>query len=136
MHKHRKAAAVAAALVGIGLLGTGPAYAGGGKDGDNHRRAQSHRVEAPQQQSSRQAPQPQQWSGDRRHHKSHGHRRVEIRQSTSCRTHEANVDVLGNVSILDGLLGNAGGGKRHHHHPDGQSTGIGTTEGCNNVFRG
>ncbi|MFF4606480.1 hypothetical protein ACFY12_27585 [Streptomyces sp. NPDC001339] len=135
MPKLRKAAAVAAVLVGISVLGTGTANAGGGRDGGNHSRTQSNRVDSPQQQSARKAPHPKPWNGARQQGKSHGHR-LEIRQSTSCRTHEANVDVLGNVSILDGLLTNAGNGEGHHHHPDGQSTGVGTTAGCNNVFRG
>lgn len=135
MHKLRKTAVVTAVLASVALLGAGTAHAGGGKGGGNHSHTQANHVVPPQQQSSRvEAPQ-QQWSGDHHHRKSHGKshgRKIDIRQSTSCRTHEANVDVLGNVGILNGLLANAGGGEGDSGV---QSTKIGSTAGCNNIIR-
>ncbi|MFG2890737.1 hypothetical protein [Streptomyces sp. NPDC048248] len=53
----------------------------------------------------------------------------DIKQSTSCKSHDLNVDVLGEVGILNGLLGNALNGEGD---PGAQSTHLGSTMGCNN----
>ncbi|MEU9116824.1 hypothetical protein AB0D04_35000 [Streptomyces sp. NPDC048483] len=56
-----------------------------------------------------------------------------IKSGSSCRSHDLNVDVLGEVGIADGLLGNALNGEG----PAGsQSTGIGSSMGCNNSVGG
>ncbi|MGW1373931.1 hypothetical protein ACWD6P_06555 [Streptomyces sp. NPDC002446] len=151
MYKLRKAAVVAITVASVGLVGAGTAQAGGGKGGGSHSRTQSNRVDSPKQQPTRvstpqQQPirvntpqqqlspeivQPQQWGDSHHHGKSHG-RKIDIRQSTSCRSHEANVDVLGNVGILNGLLANAFNGEGDSGV---QSTKIGSTKGCNNIIR-
>ncbi|MFB7629756.1 hypothetical protein ACFC0M_02215 [Streptomyces sp. NPDC056149] len=55
----------------------------------------------------------------------------DVRQSSQCRSHDANVDVLGEVGILNGLLGNALGGEGA---PGAQSTKVGSSVGCDNSF--
>jgi len=52
-----------------------------------------------------------------------------ITQSATCKSHDLNVDVLGEVGILNGLLGNALNGEGN---PGGQATSLGSTQGCNN----
>lgn len=52
-----------------------------------------------------------------------------ITQSSTCKSHDLNVDVLGEVGILNGLLGNALNGEGN---PGAQATDIGSTQGCNN----
>ncbi len=54
-----------------------------------------------------------------------------IKQGSSCRSHDLNVDVLGEVGILNGVLGNALGGEGA---PGAQETKIGSSMGCNNSF--
>ena len=54
---------------------------------------------------------------------------VNVTQSTECKSHDLNLDVLGEVGILNGLLGNALNGEGN---PGGQSTKLGSTMGCNN----
>ncbi|MFI6766089.1 hypothetical protein [Streptomyces sp. NPDC050355] len=54
-----------------------------------------------------------------------------IKQGSSCRSHDLNVDVLGEVGILNGVLGNALGGEGS---PGAQSTTMGSSMGCNNSF--
>ncbi|WP_369394335.1 hypothetical protein AB5J72_47405 [Streptomyces sp. CG1] len=53
----------------------------------------------------------------------------EVLQSSNCRSHDLNADVLGEVGILNGVLGNALNGEGD---PGAQSTHIGSTTGCNN----
>ncbi|WP_236573371.1 hypothetical protein [Streptomyces sp. GS7] len=53
----------------------------------------------------------------------------EIRQGSQCRSHDLNVDVLGEVGILNGVLGNALGGEGS---PGAQSTRVGSSVGCDN----
>ncbi|MEU9125208.1 hypothetical protein AB0C96_36150 [Streptomyces sp. NPDC048506] len=130
MLKLRKAAVAAAVLASAGLLGAGTAYAGG-VGGGHHNHPHPHRIVAAQHQVIRVEAPLQQWGGGHHRHKSHGHR-IDIRQHTSCRSHQANVDVLGNVGILNGLLGNAGGGVGN---PGVQSTRIGSVERCSNIIR-
>ncbi len=55
---------------------------------------------------------------------------LDIRQSASCRSHDANVDVLGEVGLLNGVLGNALGGEGA---PGAQSSRVGSTMGCSNT---
>ncbi len=54
---------------------------------------------------------------------------IDVKQSTSCKSHDLNVDVLGEVGVLNGLLGNALNGEGD---PGGQATGLGSKMGCNN----
>ncbi|GGU51466.1 hypothetical protein GCM10010211_15180 [Streptomyces albospinus] len=53
----------------------------------------------------------------------------DIKQGSQCRSHDLNVDVLGEVGILNGLLGNALNGEGS---PGAQSTHMGSSVGCNN----
>ncbi|MEV0369263.1 hypothetical protein AB0I10_05490 [Streptomyces sp. NPDC050636] len=60
----------------------------------------------------------------------HGHGGgMNIHQGSSCRSHDLNVDVLGEVGILNGVLGNALNGEGS---PGAQVTHMGSTQGCNN----
>ncbi|MFG2136887.1 hypothetical protein [Streptomyces sp. NPDC048650] len=45
----------------------------------------------------------------------------------TCRSHDLNVDILGEVGILNGLLGNAINGEGS---PGGQATHVGSIVGC------
>ncbi len=54
---------------------------------------------------------------------------VGVSQGTQCKSHDLNVDVLGEVGVLNGALGNALGGEGN---PGGQATGIGSSAGCSN----
>ncbi|MFG2135954.1 hypothetical protein [Streptomyces sp. NPDC048650] len=131
MHKLRKAAVVVAALGSIGLLGFGTAGAAvaGGADysgkaagkasaraGYEHVRSGGHGGRG-------------HW-GKSGHGRKWGGRSVVIRQSTTCRSHDANVDVLGQVGIANGLASNLLGGERGSGR---QRTDLGSDLGCNNV---
>ncbi|MFF4502992.1 hypothetical protein [Streptomyces sp. NPDC001401] len=60
-----------------------------------------------------------------------GHRGgFNILQSTTCRSHDANVDVLGQVGILNGVAGNLLNGEGN---PGAQDTHLGSDMGCNNT---
>jgi len=61
-------------------------------------------------------------------HGDHGDR-FNITQSSQCRSHDLNLDVLGEVGLLNGLLGNALNGEGN---PGAQATNLGSTMGCNN----
>ena len=63
------------------------------------------------------------WGGD-----SHGSN-FDVQQSTSCKSHDLNLDVLGEVGLLNGLAGNALNGEGN---PGGQATSLGSNMGCNN----
>ncbi|MGW1545170.1 hypothetical protein ACWCPM_34020 [Streptomyces sp. NPDC002309] len=52
-----------------------------------------------------------------------------ITQSSQCKSHDLNLDLLGQVGLLNGLLGN---GLNGEGNPGAQSTHIGSTMGCNN----
>ncbi|GAA2460318.1 MULTISPECIES: hypothetical protein [Streptomyces] len=52
-----------------------------------------------------------------------------IGQSSNCKSHDLNLDVLGQVGLLNGLLGNALNGEGN---PGAQNTHIGSSMGCNN----
>ncbi|MEU6772667.1 hypothetical protein [Streptomyces sp. NPDC046759] len=55
--------------------------------------------------------------------------RVSILQSSTCRSHDLNADVLGEVGILNGLGGNLLNGEGN---PGAQQSTLGSTMGCNN----
>ncbi|MER5545674.1 hypothetical protein ACWDBD_37900 [Streptomyces sp. NPDC001118] len=55
--------------------------------------------------------------------------RFSVLQSSNCKSHDLNLDVLGEVGILNGLLGNALNGEGD---PGAQATHIGSTMGCSN----
>ncbi|MFE5400634.1 hypothetical protein ACFQ9Z_04380 [Streptomyces sp. NPDC056580] len=55
--------------------------------------------------------------------------RFNIQQSTNCKSHDLNLDLLGNVGLLDGVLGNAANGEGN---PGAKNTHNGSTMGCNN----
>ncbi|MGN5377045.1 hypothetical protein ACQ4WX_03460 [Streptomyces lasalocidi] len=61
-------------------------------------------------------------------HGDHGDH-LNIQQSSTCRSHDLNLDVLGEVGILNGLLGN---GLNGEGNPGAQQSSIGSTMGCNN----
>ncbi|MEU3858364.1 hypothetical protein AB0F03_13495 [Streptomyces sp. NPDC028722] len=61
-------------------------------------------------------------------HGDHGDK-FRVTQTSNCRSHDLNVDVLGEVGVLNGLLGNALNGEGN---PGAQATDIGSTQGCNN----
>ncbi|MFI9047578.1 hypothetical protein [Streptomyces sp. NPDC053427] len=65
---------------------------------------------------------------------SYGHggerKRIDLRQNTSCKSHDLNVNILGTVGILNGALGNALNGEGH---PGKQGTRQGSSMGCNNA---
>ena len=52
-----------------------------------------------------------------------------VLQSTTCRSHDLNLDVLGQVGLLDGVLGN---GLNGECNSGAQDTGLGSDMGCNN----
>ncbi|MEU5303895.1 hypothetical protein ACH4YO_28250 [Streptomyces noursei] len=54
-------------------------------------------------------------------------------QHSECRTHDLNVDVLGEVGILNGVLGNALNGEGS---PGAQATSMGSRIGCDNSIGG
>ncbi|MBT2401851.1 hypothetical protein [Streptomyces sp. ISL-100] len=58
-----------------------------------------------------------------------GNDKFQITQSSQCKSHDLNLDILGQVGLLDGLLGNALNGEGN---PGAQSTHLGSTMGCNN----
>ncbi|MCQ4080321.1 hypothetical protein NGB36_06850 [Streptomyces sp. RB6PN25] len=54
---------------------------------------------------------------------------ADITQSTQCRSHDLNVDVLGAVGALNALAGSLLNGEGN---PAAQATKLGSTMGCNN----
>lgn len=54
---------------------------------------------------------------------------IDITQTASCVSHDLNVDVLGNVGVLNGLAGNLLNGEGN---PGAQATDQGSTQGCDN----
>ncbi|NUP41400.1 MAG: hypothetical protein HOY76_31340 [Streptomyces sp.] len=55
-------------------------------------------------------------------------RDISVSQNTKCVSHDLNLDVLGEVGILNGLAGNLANGEGD---PGGQATHLGSTAGCN-----
>lgn len=58
---------------------------------------------------------------------------LNISQSTTCQSHDSNIDILGEVGIANGLGGNLLNGEGT---PGGQQTSLGSTMGCNNKVGG
>jgi hypothetical protein len=56
-----------------------------------------------------------------------------ILQSSTCQSHDSNVDLLGEVGIGNGLGGNLLNGEGN---PGAQQTSLGSTMGCNNKVGG
>jgi len=54
---------------------------------------------------------------------------VDVLQSTTCRSHDLNLDVLGSVGLINGLLGN---GLNGEGNSGAQETSLGSDMGCNN----
>ncbi|WP_274560713.1 hypothetical protein [Streptomyces spiramyceticus] len=55
--------------------------------------------------------------------------RFNINQSSTCRSHDLNLDILGQVGLLNGALGSALNGEGNS---GAQDTHMGSTMGCNN----
>jgi len=53
----------------------------------------------------------------------------DVSQSTECKSHDLNIDVLGEVGLLNGALGNALGGEGN---PGAQASHLGSNMGCSN----
>lgn len=54
---------------------------------------------------------------------------IEVSQSTTCTSHDLNLDILGNVGVLNGVAGNLLNGEGD---PGAQSTKLGSTADCSN----
>lgn len=57
-----------------------------------------------------------------------GHDGFDIKQGIECRSHDMNIDVLGNIGAINGLLGNALNGEGN---PGAQPNHLGSDMGCN-----
>ncbi|MBT2510726.1 hypothetical protein J7I98_33850 [Streptomyces sp. ISL-98] len=68
-------------------------------------------------------------AGGHGHGHHHGGDHFNIGQSSNCKSHDLNLDVLGQVGILNGALGSALNGEGD---PGAQKTHIGSSMGCNN----
>ncbi|WEO97464.1 hypothetical protein A6P39_027510 [Streptomyces sp. FXJ1.172] len=55
----------------------------------------------------------------------------QVTQSSNCRSHDLNLDVLGEVGILNGLGGNLLNGEGNS---GAQQSSLGSSMGCNNSF--
>lgn len=53
-----------------------------------------------------------------------------VLQSTTCRSHDLNIDILGQIGLIDGLLGGALNGEGNS---GAQETSQGSDMGCNNT---
>ncbi|MFG2285072.1 hypothetical protein ACGFOU_03215 [Streptomyces sp. NPDC048595] len=87
---------------------------------------------APQAQAPAPQPAPQpepQASYPKDKDKDKGDKHIDLKQMTSCRSHDLNVDILGQVGLLNGALGNALNGEGD---PGAQHTKQGSSMGCNN----
>ncbi|MEV8435346.1 hypothetical protein PGH47_19690 [Streptomyces sp. HUAS 31] len=62
-------------------------------------------------------------------HGGKGGDKFSVLQSSNCKSHDLNVDVLGQVGVLNGLLGSALNGEGN---PGAQDTHLGSSMGCNN----
>ncbi|MFG1805459.1 hypothetical protein [Streptomyces sp. NPDC049040] len=60
---------------------------------------------------------------------SDGGRDFVVSQSAKCVSHDLNLDVLGEVGVLNGALGNALNGEGN---PGAQATSLGSSMGCSN----
>ncbi|MEW2509111.1 hypothetical protein [Streptomyces sp. NPDC046870] len=59
--------------------------------------------------------------------------KFDVEQRSTCRSHDLNLDILGEVGIGNGLGGNLANGEGN---PGAQATHLGSTMGCNNSFGG
>ncbi|MER6026184.1 hypothetical protein [Streptomyces sp. NPDC001851] len=59
----------------------------------------------------------------------HGGSQFSVQQSTQCKSHDLNIDVLGAVGVLNGVLGN---GLNGEGDAGSQSSHLGSTMGCSN----
>lgn len=59
----------------------------------------------------------------------HGGGGVGVTQGANCTSHDLNADVLGEVGVLNGLLGNALSGEGN---PGGQASKLGSAASCSN----
>ncbi|MGP4043306.1 hypothetical protein [Streptomyces sp. 2A115] len=57
-----------------------------------------------------------------------GHDGFDVTQGIECRSHDMNIDVLGSVGAINGLLGNALNGEGN---PGAQQSHLGSDMGCN-----
>ncbi|MDC0768568.1 hypothetical protein [Streptomyces sp. HD] len=55
---------------------------------------------------------------------------VKVQQSTQCKSHDLNLDILGIVGVLNGVLGN---GLNGEGQSGSQANHLGSTMGCNNT---
>ncbi|MFC0599604.1 hypothetical protein [Streptomyces palmae] len=53
---------------------------------------------------------------------------IDVHQSAMCKSHDLNIDILGEVGLLNGVLGNALNGEGD---AGGQTTREGSSQGCN-----
>ncbi|WP_052808883.1 hypothetical protein [Streptomyces natalensis] len=152
MRKLQHVAVVVVAVAGLSTLGTGIGFADGELQGSSHgpqvaawatsqsaagatatggnsyspHAAPQYVAPAPAPQPAPQVyapPAPQSYPD---HHKG---KDVDISQQTRCKSHDLNINILGQVGLLNGALGNALNGKGH---PGKQETRQGTSMGCNN----
>ncbi|WP_210592611.1 hypothetical protein [Streptomyces sp. GESEQ-35] len=100
MHKLRKAAVLVVALGSVGLLSAGTALADG-HDGHGGKGGRGKNGTT-----------------------------INVQQSTNCRSHDANVSVLGQVGVLNGVGGNLLNGEGN---TGTQETGLGSSMGCDNT---
>lgn len=54
---------------------------------------------------------------------------IDVTQSSQCKSHDANVNVLGNIGVLNGLAGNAVNGEGDPGETEFEQ---GSSQGCNN----
>ncbi|GHI40671.1 hypothetical protein [Streptomyces violascens] len=108
MRKLRKAAVVIVVLGSVGLLGAGTANAHGGSRGGTNS-----------------------FFGNGEGGGKGGRGDMfSVSQSTQCRSHDLNIDILGSVGLLNGVLGGALNGEGN---AGAQETKLGSTMGCNNA---
>ncbi|KUJ64352.1 hypothetical protein ACZ90_57295 [Streptomyces albus subsp. albus] len=62
-------------------------------------------------------------------HNNGGPTDIDVKQSNNCKSHDLNIDILGEVGVLNGVLGNALGGEGD---PGAQSTHQGSSVACAN----
>ncbi|MEU7642240.1 MULTISPECIES: hypothetical protein [unclassified Streptomyces] len=112
MRKLRKAAVVIAVLGSVGFLGAGTAVAHGGSKGGTNSFSSEEED-----------------GGMRGGMRGGKDALFGITQTTQCRSHDLNIDILGAVGALDGALGNALNGEGS---AGAQQTKLGSDMGCNN----
>ncbi|MFE3180989.1 hypothetical protein ACFXKR_08825 [Streptomyces violascens] len=109
MRKLRKAAVVIVVLGSVGLFGAGTANAHGGSRGGTN--SFFGNGEGGGKEGGK---------GDM----------FSVSQSTQCRSHDLNIDILGSVGVLNGVLGGALNGEGN---AGAQQSKLGSSMGCNNA---